>query len=136
MPLAATRLRTMVNRWLNDTCTIRSPGIPTYDPDEGVDTVAAGATVYSGRCRLRPTGGERIVMAGETPITLRMFDLTLPWDTTGVKVNQQVTIDSSEDTHVVDRVYTVIDVQGGTDSAYRRLVVEDTLTIDEGEEGS
>lgn len=136
MPLNPTRLRTVVERWLTDTCVIRSPGLPVYDPDEGVDTITAGDIVYEGACRLRPTGGDRIVMAGDAPISLRLFDLTLPWDTTGIMVNQQVTVTVSNDPHIVDRAYRVTDVVSGTDSAYRRVIVEDTLTVDEGEEGS
>lgn len=125
-------LRTMVEGFLVDECIVREPGIPVFDPDDGYDSVASGATVYEGRCRLRPTGGERIVMAGEAQVTLRMFDLTVPWDATGFKVNQLVTITSSNDPHLLDRVYNVRDVQGGSDTAYRRLVVEDTLSVDEG----
>lgn len=133
MPLNPTRLRSMVAGWLNDTCTIRSPGRPEYDADLGYDVTTTGDTVYSGPCRLRPTGGDRIVIAGEAPITLRMYDLTLPWDATGLKVDQVVTLDESNDPHSDGRTFTVTDIQGGTDTAYRRLIVEEVVDIDEGE---
>lgn len=128
-------LRTTVARFLVDSCTIASPADPEFDDDLGYETVGVGAAVYSGVCRIRPTGGqERVHLAGEALVTLRTFDLTLPWDTTGVKVGQRATITSSEDPHMIDRVFRVVDVQGGSDGAYRRLIVEDTLDVDEGGE--
>lgn len=133
MPLNPSRLRTMTDRWLNDTCTIRRPGRPEYDADLGYDVITAGETVYTGPCRLRPTGGDRVVIAGDAPITLRTYDLTLPWDTEGIKVDQVVTIDDSNDPHTESRTFTVTDVQGGTDGAYRRLIVDEVVDIDEGE---
>jgi hypothetical protein len=132
MPLNPGPLRSMVDGWLNDECVIHSPSAPVFDLGVGIDTVGEGAQVYAGKCRLRPTGGARVVIAGDAPMTLRLFDLTLPWDTEGVLVDQLVTLTASNDPYVMDRVYRVVDVQGGSDSVYRRLVVEDTLTIDDG----
>lgn len=133
MPLNPARLRTMVDGWLNDTCTVNAPGVVAYDPDLGYDTAAAGGEVYSGKCRIRPSGGSRVVMAGDAPVTLRLFDLTLPWDATALLVDQLVTVTDSNDPYMVDRVFRVVDVLGGSDTAYRRAVVEDTLAPDESE---
>lgn len=125
-------LRTMVDRFLVDTGTIRSPAAPAFDEDLGYDTAGTGDAVYAGRCRLRPSGGARVVIAGDAPITLRLYDLTLPHTATGVEVDQLATMDTSDDPSLAGRVYRVVDVQGGSDGAYRRVVVEDTLDIDEG----
>lgn len=129
-----TALRTMVAGFLTDACTVRSPGEPTYDEDQGIDVLGTGDVVHEALpCRLRPTGGERVVVVGDGVVTLRMFDLTCAWDVTGFAVNQIVTMDDSSDPHVIGRPFRVVDVQGGTDSPYRRLIVEDVLTVDEGE---
>lgn len=135
-PLNTSGLRTMVSRWLVDACTIHSPGRPVFDADAGIDTVDPGDEVYDGVCRVRPTGGDRVVMAGDAPVTLRLFDLTLPWETTGIMVDQVVTITGSDDPHMIDRQLRVVDVLGGSDGVHRRVVIEDTLTVDEGEESS
>lgn len=125
-------LRTMVDRFLVDTCTIREPGAVTFDPELGYDTTTAGDEVYAGVGRLRPTGGERVVIAGDAPITLHLYDLTVPYDTVGLKVNQLATIDTSDDPMLEGRIYRIVDVQGGSDGAYRRLIVEDTVDVGEG----
>ena len=126
-------LRTMVAGFLTDTCTIRRPGRPAYDREQGIDVITAGDAVYAGACRLRPAGGARVVAVGEGLTTLRMYDLTLPWDTEGIQVDQVVTLEASNDPHIVDRTFTVTDVMGGTDGAYRRCLVEEIVATDEGE---
>lgn len=125
-------LRTMVSRFLTDTCTIRQSGTVAFDADAGEDTETTGATVYTGCCRVRPTGGDRLAVIGDAPRYLRLFDVTIPWDTVGVTVDDVVTITASNDPHMVDRVLRVTDVLGGSDTAHRRLICQDTLTDDEG----
>lgn len=128
MPLNPTALRNMVAGWLTDTCTIREPGpLPEFDPATGYPEPELGDEVYDGECRLRPAGGDRVVFVGDGQVTLRLFDLTIPWDATGLEVNHLVTMNTSDDPMLEGRVYRVVDVQGGTNTAYRRLVVEDTL---------
>lgn len=125
-------LRTMVGSFLVDTCTINEPPDTEFDPDEGTYADTIGDEVYFGRCWVRPTGGQRVVDVGEGAQSLRTFDVTLPWDTTGITINQLVTVNSSDDPHMIGRVLRVVDVQGGSDTAYRRLVCEDTLTVEGG----
>lgn len=125
-------LRTMVDGFLVDTCTINEPSDVAFDPEEGTYTDMIGDEVYSGSCWVRPTGGDRVVDVGEGVQSLRLFNVTLPWDTTGVTLNHLVTVNTSDDPHLIGRVLRVVDVQGGSDTAYRRLVCEDTLTVEGG----
>lgn len=129
--------RRRLERWLTDTCTITGPDERDYDPATHRYTTTAGDPVYTGACRLTRSGtSDRVVLAGEGPVSLRLFDLTLPWDTTGLAVNQIVTITSSDDPQLDGRTYRVVDIQGNSETAYRRVVVEDTLTQAHPEVGS
>lgn len=127
MPLNVAVMREKAADWRTDECVIRTKGAaPVFDSGSGYIT-AAGDIVYSGECRLRPTGGSRQVVVGETVLTLRLYDLTLPWTADGFEVGQYVTLTVSDDTMLVNRLYVVKDVQGGSTPVKRRLVVEDTL---------
>jgi hypothetical protein len=126
-------LRSVVARFLTDSCTIATPGAdPVFNPSTGYSD-ADGDEVYDGPCRLRPSSGST-VDAGGAVLTLHRYDLTVPWDTTGLTVGQVVTITDSNDPSLVGRTYRIVDVQGGTDTPHRRAVVEDTLEV--GEMGS
>lgn len=134
---AFTQLRTTVERFFVDTCTIRTSVAPAFDPDAGYSD-DTGDTVYSGRCWVRPYRDRRVVEVGEDVTTLHLYTVRLPWDTTGVEVDQLVTVDTSDDPHMIGRVLRVVDVQGGSATPDRRLVCEDTLTqtVDVEEGGS
>jgi hypothetical protein len=119
-------LRSTVSMFLVDRCMITADAPPVFDPGTGEYTHPTGATVYTGPCRVTPTRGERVVVAGETTVTLRLFDVTLPWDTTGVEVHHLVTVTQSGDPHLTNRQLRVVDVQGMSEAAYRRLVCEET----------
>lgn len=134
MDLAEARQH-VIDRWLVDGCEIRSPADPVFDEDEGVDVEGVGELVYSGACRHRPSAGARVVNAGDTDVPLERFDLWLPWDTTGVKVDQVVTMTSSSTPHIVGRRYRVAEVLGGSDAEALKLSVEEKLAVDEGEGG-
>lgn len=139
MPLNPSSLRTLVARFLVDTCTITTRGGVAFDADEGIDVETAGTTVYAGVCRIRPAGGDQTVIVGESPVPYRTHDVWLPWDTTGVEVNHLLTLDTCDDPHMVDRTFTVTDVQGGSSGPHRKLGVVERLTADEApdeEEGS
>lgn len=130
-----TELRTSVDRFFVDTCTIRKPVASVFDPDAGY-TDATGDTVYTGRCWVRPFASEQVVQAGEDVEALHRYTVRLPWKTTGIEKDQLVTITNSEDPHMVGRVLRVRDVQGGSQNTSRRLVCEDTLSQTVVEEGS
>jgi hypothetical protein len=132
------QLRHHAESLMGDTCGIRGPGTePVFDPATGTYTSTDGDVVYEGKCRLRPPSTvATVVVVGEQPVSLRSFDLTLPWETTGVAVGQQVTMLASGDPHLVGRIFRVVDVLGGTQTVQRRCRVEDTLDRAPWAEGS
>jgi hypothetical protein len=120
-------LRTVASSFMVDTCTIATPSTTEFDDGSYTDT--PGEAVYSGRCRIRPIGSDQVVQAGEAPVSLRLFDVWLPYDTVGVEKDHLLTVTVSDDPYMVGRVFRVTDVQGGSDGAHRKLQVEDTLTV-------
>lgn len=122
-----TSMRATVTETLVDSCVIREASEAVYDPDQGIDVVTAGTSVYSGACRIAPTGGERVVMVGEAAVTVRTYDLTVPWSEDGFAVDQVATITVSGDSRLVGREFRIVDVQGRTYVLGRRLVVEEVL---------
>lgn len=112
-----------------DSCVINEPaGEPVLDPETGEYAGGGlGAEVYSGPCAVAPTqGSDRVVEVGGDVVTLRTFTLRVPWDTTGVEVDQIVTI-TTADPHMTGRRLRVIDVQGRTTPIERVLITEDNL---------
>lgn len=122
-------LRPMAEQFMVDRCTINEASDITFDPDEGVESDTAGDEVYAGKCRIRPASGPSTVEAGEGTRSFGYFDVWLPWDTTGVELDHVLTITTSDDPYLVDRTFTVVNVEGGSDGAHRKLQVQDTLTI-------
>lgn len=119
-------LRSMVARWLTDTCTINDAApAPVFDPETGYSS-AGGAAVYAGACRIRPAGASGRDV-GDAPIVLHSYLVTIPWDAVGIAINQVVTITDSDDPDMVDRTFRVVDVEGGTGNPHRRLTVEQIL---------
>lgn len=125
-----TALRHTTLGFLGDRIVFRAAPTVDFDDDESRDAETEGATVFSGRCRITPSSGGRVVDAGEGVVSLRLFDVDLPWTATGVHVDQVGTVTKSTDPHLVGRKLRVVDVQGATDNPLRRVVCEDTLTTD------
>lgn len=124
--LAGARRR--VARWLVDECTIAgAPGPAVYDAELEEETLQPGDEVWSGPCRVNRQAGDNVVNVGEGVTTLRRYDVTVPFDVVVVEVDHIVTISTSTDPYLVGRPLRVVDVQGSTDAAYRRLVCEDVL---------
>lgn len=109
---------------LPDTCTItRATGDPTFNPATGEVTPAPTTEVYTGACRVRPDR-DRVVQAGEEPVTLRTFTGTLPHSADEVENDDRLTVTASTDEALVDRTFRVVDVRSGTWDIARRLVLE------------
>lgn len=107
-----------------DTCTItRVTGRALNGSNVYVDTLA---TIYTGRCRLKksttqPTGA----VVGEQSVTVRLYDLDLPWDApTAVHVNDVATVTASDDAWVIGVPLTVLDAGLSGSTTKRRLTVE------------
>lgn len=119
-----------------DRCTINGASSIDFDPEEGVESDTAGAEVYAGKCRIRPSSGPSTVEVGEGTRSFGYFDVWLPWNTVGVELDHVLTITSSEDAYLVGRSFVIVDVEGGSDAPHRKLQVQDTLTVTPQEVGS
>jgi len=91
------RGRVAAEQLMVDTCQITrvNPATTTIDPDTGVITPAY-TTVYSGKCRLKlPTATARPLAVGEAQVFTQHPILSLPALTTGVEIDDIVTITAS-----------------------------------------
>lgn len=121
-------MRATVDSTLTDTCTIGELGATTFDPDTGTYAEGAETAVYSGACRIGMTqGSDRVVEVGGEPVSLRTYNVRLPWDTEGIEVDHVLTVTASNDPHLQGRRMRVIDVRGMTDPLSRSTTVEDFL---------
>lgn len=78
-----------------DTCTITRTATSVVDPDTGVIT-GTTTTVYTGKCRLKlPVAVARPLTVGEAQEFLQHPILSLPATTTGVQINDLLTITAS-----------------------------------------
>jgi hypothetical protein len=108
---------------MSATCTIRErDGEWTTDPDTGEAVQAAGATVYSGICRVRPAtlqAQSRELGGGEAFVSDWM--VSVPVAATAVGKGQLVTVDSSPDAALVGLVAEIQDVARGDQITARRM---------------
>lgn len=120
-------MRATAEETFTDSCAINEPsGAPVFDPGTGEYTSTPGDEIYDGPCAIAPTGGERVVMVGGDLVTLRTFTVRLPWDTTGLDVDQ-VIMWTADDSAMTGKPLRVVDVQGRTTPIERVLIAEDTL---------
>ena len=91
-----------------------------YDDDTEIE-------VYSGGCKIVPTGGERVVEFGEGPVTIRTYDVNLDGPVAGVEVGDTVTVSGSRDPKLNGAELVVLDVPGSDWMTNRHLVVEEQL---------
>jgi hypothetical protein len=113
---------------LVDTCAVTRAGAGqgTWNDQTGRYDPPARTSVYAGPCLVRPAmSGDRTVDAGETVITLRTFQVTLPWDAPLIEVDDLLAVVTSADPRVVGRPLRVIGVMYSSDANARRLIVED-----------
>lgn len=123
--------RTAALQLMLDTVTIRrATGGPTFDPTTGTETTPLGS-IYSGPADVKAmtvSGGT--AQAGEREITIRTYDIKLPFGTqpdgdTRFRLDDEVTVDACDDTSFVGLVLTVVDVQHGGRRTALHLVAED-----------
>ena len=109
-----------------DTATITRPGgAPTFDPNTGQLTPAAGTVVYSGRCRLRqPTASECEVLFGEAQVSRTTFIVCVPYTTTGVQIGDVVIVTISDDPDVISRQCRITSVPLSTFTFYKGFPAE------------
>lgn len=112
---------------MTSTCTVREKPTQTTDPSTGKVTNTPGATVYSGKCRIRPaqTWGRVAVLAG-AQITPDTFLVDVPITVTGVRRGHETTIDSCPDPDLVGRTFYVrFTPDAGDGVSARRLLCEE-----------
>lgn len=120
-------LRTMVDRFLVDTCTIRDLGAaPIFDRETLAETFTPGDVVYTGRCRIRPESAASMAEIGGGPVYTGRYQLTLPFTALGLKIDQTVTIDTSDDPALEGATFRIVDTLAGSDASHRRVICEHT----------
>lgn len=129
--VAAARER--AERWMTASCVIREPGgMPVFDVETMSYPERAGDEVYDGKCRVHSSrGGQRVGLdvAGAVT-TLRTVEIDIPVGAETLRKDQVLTLVDVDDPYLVGRPLRVEDVQGSSNSVYRRLVCIDTLVAD------
>jgi hypothetical protein len=121
---AAERGRRLAESLMSSVCTIRAraTGEPTTDPVSGQVTVPLGAVVYSGPCRVRPTGTQaRTVDAGAAELSTFDYLVSVPFSVTAVMEGHRLTITASPDPALVGVEVEVQKVDRGEHITARRL---------------
>lgn len=122
--LAATaRGQRFAEQQMTDSATITAPaGAPTFNSTTGAYTASPGATLYTGKCRVKPENVmDRQVQAGERPVQIWPYTVSVPMTVTSIPVGATVTVTASADPDLVGQVFTVKDVARGTNITARRL---------------
>ena len=126
---ATARGQRFAEHLMTDTCTItRANGDPTYNPSTLTYTPATPTTVYSGKCRVKPSvlSGNTTVQAGEERVALWPFSVSVPFSATDVELDDIVTVTASADASLVGRPLRVRSIARGTNVTARRLDCEET----------
>lgn len=94
---------------MTSTCTITRLGAPVTDPDSGKVT-RPSTPIYAGMCRVKPprsrSRGRTAHIAG-VEIDPELFQVSVPFAVTGIRVNDQVFIDTSPDPDLPGRKFYV-----------------------------
>ena len=126
---ALPEMRAQAERLMTSTCTIRADdgGEPVTDPDTGAVTWTAGTLIYSGKCRLRQPGTwGRQAQAGGEQVSPGSYQLSVPFDVTGLARTQLVTIDDSPDPAAVGKKLEIRETPPlGDNLSARRLICEE-----------
>lgn len=127
---ATARGQAFAEQQMTDTATITGPaGTPTFNATTGAYTPSPGATLYTGKCRVKPQNVvDRTVQAGERPVHIWPYVVSVPMTATGIPVDATVTVTASADPDLVGQVLTVKDVARGTSVTARRLGCTDQET--------
>lgn len=128
-------LRSMDALFLTDACTITTPGAgPRFDPELEVTVDEVGVEVYVGRC-LVMSGGGRNADVGDASVPIGAYDIRLPWDTTGIEVDQVVTIDESSHPFLEGLVMRITEIRASTEGGDLRLICDSPTSAAQFEEG-
>lgn len=117
------QLRNLTEAAMVDACEIRRQGTTTLNTTTGTATQAAGTLVYSGKCRVAPSGPSASVQTvGNRDIPYQYVIVYIPIDSDFVKKDDLVTITAATyDTTMVGEVFRVTGVNFGTYAASRSM---------------
>lgn len=122
--------RRAAERLMVDSCTISAASTRgALNATTGEYDVVPGAVLYTGPCRVVPAAGnqDHVVDAGEQPVSLWPFIVSVPMSVADVTVDHEVEITSSElDPRLVGTRLRVRQVALGTHITARRLGCEVT----------
>lgn len=123
---ALTAGRRAAERLMGDTVTIRRQTGTTFDPSTGEETPTF-TTVYTGQAKLQQRGLPRVTQADtetfEAVVATTM--LHLPAATTGIEVDDQVTVDTSDNPSLAGRMFVVVGLPAKTHQTALRIEVEE-----------
>ena len=111
---------------MTDTGTITRPGADTFDASTGLITAGASTTIYTGSMRVRPAAasGAGETQFGEEQVTLSRYVVTVPYDTTSVRIDDVVTVTDSDDADLIARTLRVAAIPLGTFMLDKRFACE------------
>ncbi len=112
-----------------DACTVtRASAETTFNTTTLQYTAVAATSVYTGKCRVRPSGGQasdRQAQAGERQVSLWPFVVSVPISVTGLAVDDLVTVTASAlDADLGGLQLRIREVIQGTHITARRLGCE------------
>lgn len=112
-----------------DSCVItRGTTGTVYDAESDSYTTTAGATVYTGPCRVKPRDNmdRQVDAAGET-VTLWPYVVSVPMSATGIELDDTVTVTAASlDPDLLGLVLRVRTSPVGSHLTARRLGCEET----------
>jgi hypothetical protein len=122
------QLRADVEATLPDTCRIeRSSGNGAFDENTGTYGSTTPTEIYEGACRMGSPGlVPSEVVAGEQQVTQQSYVLTLPASVTTIEVDDTVTMLTSADADLVNRVFRIVGLKHSSIGVQRRVLCEET----------
>lgn len=119
-------MRATVTAALPDAVTItRTTADGAYNPATLLHAAPTVTTLYTGEARVRPLAqSQRQVLLGEAPEILSQYVATVPYDTAGIDIDDELKVTVSDDAGIVGQPFRVVEVQLGSWSLGRRLILE------------
>jgi hypothetical protein len=125
------RGRTAAEVMMVDTCTITRASEPgVFNETTGQYDLASPATVYSGKCRVKPRdNADRVVQYGQEAVSFWPYVVSVPMSVTDIELDDVVTIAASAlDPALVDLQLRVREVLSGSHLTARRLSCEENAS--------
>jgi hypothetical protein len=118
-------LQQAVLQTMSDTVKITRAGEPTVNETTGQETYPTPTTLHNTQqCRIGPWGGQNVVQAGEQPVSLRIYNVTLPIEIDDLQVNDSIEVLTSQDSYLVGKTLRVEDIKGVFHGVQRRVTAE------------